>query len=199
MIALAVIVAIVVLITLLRVGILVIWDGSLTLKFIVGPIRFTISSDEEKAEKTASAEKTEKQKKKSKSGTKQKSPWPKVLLSNWQDLLELVGRVLRMPLLDPLVLKVTFGGEDPASGALNYGRAWALIGALMPFLERNFTIGKREIDVQLDRDAKEMSIYAKAALTARIGQCVRLAVSALILFIRLYNETKQTEKAVQVK
>jgi hypothetical protein len=199
MIAVAVIVAIVVLITLLRVGILVIWDGSLTLKFIVGPLRFTISSDKENAEKTVSDEKTEKQKKKSKSGSKQKSPWPKVLLSNWQELLELIGRVLRMPLLDPLVLKVTFGGEDPASGALNYGRAWALIGALMPFLERNFTIGKREIDVQLDREAKEMSVYAKAALTARIGQCIRLAISALILFIRLYNETKQTEKAVQVK
>lgn len=199
MIAVAVIVAIVVLITLLRVGILVIWDGSLTLKFIVGPLRFTISSDKEKAEKTISDEKTEKQKKKSKSGSKQKSPWPKVLLSNWQELLELIGRVLRMPLLDPLVLKVTFGGEDPASGALNYGRAWALIGALMPFLERNFTIGKREIDVQLDREAKEMSVYAKAALIARIGQCIRLAISALILFIRLYNETKQTEKAVQVK
>jgi hypothetical protein len=199
MIAVAVIVAIVVLITLLRVGILVIWDGSLTLKFIVGPLRFTISSDKENAEKTVSDKKTEKQKKKSKSGSKQKSPWPKVLLSNWQELLELIGRVLRMPLLDPLVLKVTFGGEDPASGALNYGRAWALIGALMPFLERNFTIGKREIDVQLDREAKEMSVYAKAALTARIGQCIRLAISALILLIRLYNETKQTEKAVQVK
>ena len=199
MIVLAAITAILVIITLMRVGVFVIWDGSLTLKLILGPIRLSLSSDSKKSEDVSSAEKKTKKQRASKSENKQKSPWPRVLFSNWHELLELVGRVLRMPLLDPLVLKVTFGGEDPASGALNYGRAWALVGALMPILERNFTIGRRDINVQLDQKASEISVYAKAALTARVGQCIRLAVSALILFLRLYNETKQTEKAVQVK
>lgn len=201
MIALGIIVLVIVFVAFLKVGIQVTWDQSLSLRLIIGPVRISIlsgkKSDDEKNEEPK--KKRTKPQKKNDGANRTKSPWPKVLLSNWQELLELVGRVLHMPVLNPLILKITFGGEDPAASAINYGRAWALIGAVMPALERNFEIGKREIDVQYDREAKKMSVYAKAALTVRVGQCVSLVVSAFMLFLRLYNETKQSEKAVQVK
>lgn len=201
MIALGIIALVIALIAYMKVGIQVTWDGALALRLIVGPIRVSILSRKD-TEETASKESDQKKsdpKKKTHRSNRKNSPWPKVLLANWQELLELVGRVLHMPYLNPLILKVVFGGEDPAASAINYGRAWALVGVVMPLLERNFQIGKREIDVQHDRDAKKMSVYAKAALTVRVGQCVGLAVSALLLFLRLYKETKQSEKAVQVK
>lgn len=200
MIVLGIIVLVVALIAFLKVGIQVTWDGTLALRLMIGPVRFSILSDKNTEESSAKepVQKETAAKKKSRP-QKKKSPWPGVLLANWQELLELVGRVLHMPCLNPLILKVGFGGEDPAACAVNYGRAWALVGAVMPLLERNFRIGKREIDVRYDQDSKKMSVYAKAALTVRVGQCVSLAVSALMLFLRLYKQTKQSEKAVQVK
>lgn len=201
MIALGIIALVIALIALLRVGIQVTWDGALALRLIIGPVRVSIRSnkDTEESELKQSERKESDSRKKSDRKKKEKSLWPRVLLANWQELLELVGRVLYMPYLNPLILKVVFGGEDPAESAVNYGRAWALVGAVMPLLERNFQIGNREIDVRYNRDAKKMSVYAKAALTVRVGQCVSLAVSALLLFLRLYKETKKSEKAVQVK
>ena len=201
MIALGIIVLVIVFVAFLKVGIQAIWDQALTLRLIIGPVRISILSEKKsdgKKNKEPTPKRSKPQKKDNRTDRK-KSPWPKVLLANWQELLELVGRVLRMPVLNPLILRVTFGGEDPAESAINYGRAWALIGAVMPFLEKNFEIGKREIDVRYDRDVKKMSVYAKAAVTVRVGQCVSLAVSALMLFLRLHNQTKHSEKAVQVK
>lgn len=193
MIVLGIIIAVIALVTLIRVGIMAEWDGALTLRLTVGPFRFKLTSGHKKKE--------DKPKQSAKSGKTKKSssPWPRVLLTNWQELLELVGRVLRMPLLDPFILRVTFGGEDPADRAIRYGQAWAVVGAVMPLLEHSFNIGKRDIDVCCKPEENNITVYAKAGLSARIGQCFSLAFHVLRLFLRLYKQTKQTDKAVQTK
>ena len=195
MIALGIIAVLIVLVTVTRVGIIVQWDGALSLQLTVGPIRFKLTPGKKKIGDKPKREKTTKSNKKKKTS----NPWPHVLLTNWQELLELVGRVLRMPLLDPFILRVTFGGDDPADRAIRYGQAWALVGAVMPLLERSFNIGKRDIDVRCKPNENDISVYAKAGLSARIGQCFSLAIHVLRLFLRLYKQTKQTEKAVQMK
>lgn len=196
MIALLVIAAVITVIACIRIGIFVEWSGMLALKLVVGPFRFVISSGKKapkkvKEEKTAGAKNKPEQKKK-------KFPI-NILRSNWKELAELISRVLRMPLLDPLVLKITVGGDDPAQNALRYGGAWALIGSVLPFLESRFHIGKRDIDVICDQKASDISVYVKTALTARLGQCIALAISAVVLFFKIYQKMKETEKAVQVK
>lgn len=196
MIAVAVILAFLVVIAYVKVGITVLWNNALTLRLMIGPFRFTLSPG--KRQSSGPKDKSNTPGRKSSRKREKKSPWLQVLLSNWEELLCFAGRVLRTPVLNPLVLKVTFGGEDPAESALNYGRAWAAIGAIMPLAENSFRIGRREIDVEYDRTASGISVYAKVSLSLRFGQCVRLVVSALILVLRFYRQMKQSEKAVQM-
>ena len=195
MIALGVIVFVIVLVSITKVGIIVQWDGSLSLQLTVGPIRFKLTPGKKKPSDKPQGE----EKKKTKKNKKASGSWSNVLLTNWKELLELVGRVLHMPVLDPFFLRVTFGGDDPADRAIRYGQAWALVGAVMPLLERSFNIGKRDIDVCCKPNEEKISVYAKAGLSVRIGQCISLAIHALGLFLRLYRQTKQNEKAVQMK
>ena len=195
MIALVIIVLVLAMIAFTRLGIVAVWDGQLTLRLIIGPARITLSSSKNKTqEKAKRAARSENET----VGKEKKSPWPRLLRAHWRELLELVSRVLSMPVLDPLIIKVTFGGDDPVDNAMNYGRAWALIGVVVPFLESNFKIGKRELDVTCDNATDKLSVFAKAAVTARVGQCAMLVFSALMLFLRLYRHTKQSEKAVQI-
>ena len=196
MIALLVIAAVFTVITCVRVGVFIEWNGTLSLKLIVGPFRFVISSVKKTTNRPIDR-KTEGIKSRS---AKKKKKFPvDVLRSNWQEIIELISRVLHMPLLDPLIIKITVGGNDPAENALRYGSAWALIGSVLPFLESHFNIGKRDIDVVCDHNGTDLSVYVRTALTARAGQCVALAVSAAALFLKIYKNLKETEKAVQVK
>lgn len=194
MIAVGIIILAIILVSITKVGIIIQWDRILSLQLTVGPFRFKLTSEKkaknrEKSSKTAKTPKTK----------KTSNPWTGILLAHWQELLELVGRVLCMPVLDPFILRVTFGGDDPADTAIRYGQAWAMVGAVMPVLEHSFQIGKRDIDVCCKPDEENISVYAKAGLSVRIGQCVSLAVYAFGLFLRLYRQTRQNEKAVQMK
>ena len=57
-------------------------------------------------------------------------------------------RKLRVNVLE---LKVVLAADDPCDLAVNYGRAWAAVGNLMPSLERVFVIQKRNIEVELHK------------------------------------------------
>lgn len=66
---------------------------------------------------------------------------------------------LRVKLLE---LKLTLANDDPFDLAMNCAKAWAIINALMPQLERILTIKKRKLDVACDFLAEETMIYARA-------------------------------------
>lgn len=192
MIVLWCIVALILIISLLKIGISVEWKEELCLRLALGPVRIDLISGSSKSKtsgKPSKADRTSSQKKKRAFNTQ-------ILLDNWHDILALLGRLLRMPVLDPFVFQVTFGGNDPSDAALNYGRAWAAVGAVFPVLESNFKIGHRDIDIRYDENADTMKFYVKTFLYARVWQCVAFAVSALMLFLRIYREMNQTNKAV---
>jgi len=86
MIALGIIAVLIVLVTVTRVGIIAQWDGALSLQLAVGPIRFKLTPGKKKTGDKPKREKTTKSNKKKKTT----NPWPHVLLTNWQELLELV-------------------------------------------------------------------------------------------------------------
>ena len=66
---------------------------------------------------------------------------------------------LRVKLLE---LKLTMANDDPFDLAMNYGKAWTVINALLPQLERFLNIKKRKLDVGCDFLAEETMLYARA-------------------------------------
>ncbi len=86
--------------------------------------------------------------------------------------------------VDDLVLKLTLGGDDPCDLALNYGRAWAALGNLVPVLERFFHIRRRNFEIQCDFTSEETLIEAQAKLTMPLRQLVELGIVYGYLFIK---------------
>lgn len=107
------------------------------------------------------------------------------------DFLNTFRRKLRIRRLE---LKLIMAGDDPCDLAVNYGRAWAALGNLMPQLERCFVIGKRDLEVECDFETTQTLIKARADVVIRLGSLLWLAVKygmkALIQFIKILNLRK---------
>lgn len=85
--------------------------------------------------------------------------------------LEYFRRKIRV---NDLELKVILAGDDPSDLAVNYGKAWAALGNLMPQLERFFVIKKRNLEVACDFASETTLIFAKADVTITIARALHL-------------------------
>ena len=121
-----------------------------------------------------------------------------IKISSLDDVLELLdllgdtlGNLRRKLRLEELTLHVTFDGSDPAAAALNYGRAWAFIGALTPALERIFVIKKRDICPILDYNESGMKLDAHLILTITVGRILSLALRAGVRGLKVLKQIKK--------
>lgn len=93
-----------------------------------------------------------------------------------------------------LELKLIMAGEDPCDLAINYGRAWAALGNLMPQLERCFVIQKRDLEVECDFETTETRIKARIDIVISLGGvlwiAVRYGVQAVIKLLKILNLRK---------
>ena len=105
-----------------------------------------------------------------------------------------LGDFRRKLRLNVLELKLIMAGGDPANLAINYGRAWAAVGNLLPQLERFFVIKKRDIQVECDFTASETLVIARLDLTITLGRLLALvfsyAIRALIAFLKIKKKRK---------
>ena len=192
-------------------------DGPLV-KVIAGPVRITLFPRDKKPKKETKSmekalenpepaekkpqetEKTAAQKDKSpqpasKEAPKEKSGGPITdflpLLKVALDLLNDFRRKLRVNRLE---VKLVMAGGDPCDLALNYGKAWAAIGNLLPRLEKVLVIKKRDIDVECDFLASKTTIYARLDLTITLGRILAIAVvygfRAIVEFLKIKNKRK---------
>ena len=90
--------------------------------------------------------------------------------------LDFLGDLQRKIRLDNLYLHVVLAGDDPCDLAVNYGRAWAAVGDLLPKLERVFVIGKRDIQVGCDFAAEKITVAARGDMTITLGRTLCLGV-----------------------
>ena len=207
---------IVVLLAILPLGASVKYDADgLLVKLIAGPVKITLFPRPKKPQKekkpkepkktpekkenpasavpkepvkeqpTAALEKPEK--KKSGGPVTDFLPLLKVAL----DLLNDFRRKLRVNRLE---VKLVMAGGDPCDLAMNYGKAWAAIGNLMPRLEKVLVIKKRDIDVECDFVASTTTIYARLDLTITLGRILDIAVvygfRAVVELIKINNKRK---------
>lgn len=90
--------------------------------------------------------------------------------------LDFLGALRRKIRLNNLYLHVVLAGDDPCDLAVNYGRAWAAVGDLLPKLERVFVIGKRDIQVGCDFAAEKITVAARGDMTITLGRTLCLGV-----------------------
>ena len=108
--------------------------------------------------------------------------------------LDFLGDFRRKIRLNHLELKLILAGDDPCDLAVNYGRAWAAAGNLMPQLEKWFVIKKRNIEVECNFEASETLVIARLDLTITLGRLLavvcRAAVRALTEFLKIKKKRK---------
>jgi hypothetical protein len=180
---------ILVLIAILPVGVSLRYSAQgfyLYLLFGLVKIKIFPAKSKEKKEKPAEEQQPEpkkaavqKQPEKKDSGGKLTDFMPLV-----QIVLDFLGNFRRKLRVNRLELKLTMAADDPCDLAINYSRAWAAVGNLMPLLERIFVIKKRDVQVQCDFAASEPVIVARLDITITIGRIFGLGVKYGFLALR---------------
>lgn len=164
---------------LLPVGIRVRFDDNeLKLWYVIGPFRLLRYPDTEKA----------RLKRKDSKLTvrtvlnepiKANRKYDNVLGDFWAELkttLELFWALCPKLKIKRLVLKLHLGGEDPCATALQYGGAWAAVGALVPILEEAFILKKRDLDVDCRFDGGNTTLDAKLDIRIGLGRLLYILV-----------------------
>ncbi len=108
--------------------------------------------------------------------------------------LDFLGDFRRKLRVNFLRLRLTLAGEDPCDLAVNYGRAWAALGNLVPRLERAMVIRKRDVEIQCDFQAEETTVVFAMDVTITLGRLLGLALGYGIRALKLFVTMK---KAVQ--
>ena len=182
-------------------------------RVIAGPIRFTVFPTKKK-EKKVKKEKKSKEKKPKKEKAKTETPKSKdkpkekkkesggsildflPLVQVGLDFLNNFRWKLR---LNRLELKLIMAADDPADLGLNYGKAWAAVGNLVPMLERSFVIKKKDIEVECDFTTSETLVIARLDITITLGRLIALVVVTGIRGLREFMKIMKKRKGGAVK
>lgn len=185
-------------------------DGPLV-RVIAGPIRFTVfpmkkkekkeKKPKEKKQKKAKKVKKEKPKKETEKSNKTTKEEKKEKGGSILDFLPLVKVGLdflngfRWKLrVNRLELKLIMAADDPADLGMNYGRAWAAVGNLIPRLEQNLVIKKRDIEVECDFTTSETLVIARLDITITLGRIIALVVVTGIRALREFLKIMKKRK-----
>jgi hypothetical protein len=186
-------------------------DGPLV-KIILGPIKLTVVPAKKKTRKEKK-QRPKKEKKPKKSPVKKpkqvgadtppadpnarkKEQGGSILdfLPLVKTLFDFLGDFRRKLRLDNLQLKLIMAGGDPYDLAMNYGRAWAAVGNLLPKLEDWFVIKKRDIEVECDFVASKTTVIAHLDLTITLGRLLaavfKFLFKALVKFLQIKKKRK---------
>lgn len=190
-------VGIFILLALIPIGIRLVYSQQGPMAWLlVGPIRFGLIRKEKQKKKPAgeSADTVGQRNTHNKTG------------GSLGDFIPLAGQVLKLLnqlrrklQVDILELKLALAGSDPCDLAVNYGRTWAGIGSLVPFMEQHFNIKKRDIDLQCDFTADKSTVYIRLDISITIGRLIAFIVKHGIGFLRellkITNKRKGGAKA----
>lgn len=217
---------------LLPLGVRILYDASgFRVQVTAGFLRFTIFPMKKKAPKKEKANQekpvedapkpaTAAQQKTAAPEKKEQTPLPEApkppapekesggSIMDFLPLVELVLKFLgeffhRTLHIDVLYLKLTLAGNDPADLAISYGKAWAALGNLWPYIDRMLTIKKRDIQIQCDFEATEPLVNARVDISLTLGRLLGLILSygvrMLIKFVRILWQRKQKAGSVHQK
>ena len=202
--------AVLVLLAALPLGFSVKYDsGGPLVRLLAGPGKLTLyprpkkkPKPEKKApEKPAKPEKPKQEEPKPPQPPKEEAPKPKEkggraldFLPLVKTALDLLGDFRRKLRVKNLELKLILAGNDPCDLAVNYGRANAAMGNLLPQLERLFVIKKRDIQVECDFTASETLVIARLDMTITLGRLLSLGVRYGLRALKEFLTIKKKRK-----
>ena len=109
-------------------------------------------------------------------------------------LFDFLGDFRRKLRINNLQLKLILAGGDPYNLAMNYGKAWAAVGNLLPKLEQWFVIRKRDVEVECDFVAAGTTVIAHMDLTITLGRLLaavfKFLFKALFKFLQIKKKRK---------
>ena len=193
-----------VLLAVMPLGVSAVYDeAGPVVRLIAGPVRICVYPAKPKKDKKQEKPKKETQKKeKPAKEKKQKKEEPAEKKGgSFRDfaplislVLEFLGDFRRKLRVNHLKLCLILAGDDPCDLAVNYGKAWAALGNLMPQLERIFTIQKRDVEVECDFTSDKTLIIARLDLTITLGRLLSMSVYHGIRILRQYLTIMKTRK-----
>ncbi len=198
--------AILVLLAILPLGAAIRYDADgFALKLIAGPVRIPILPGKTK-DKDAPKSQTKDSKKTGKKKasqdpnsdkpekTKEKGGPVTDFLPIVKTALELLNCFRKKLRIKQLQLKLIMAGDDPCDLAINYGRANAAMGNLLPQLERCFVIKKRDVEISCDFESSQTMIIARADVTITLGWLLAIVVFYAAKAIKQYFSIKNKRK-----
>ena len=199
---------IVLLLAVLPIGVRLRYNSEgIVLKILAGPVKITLlprttkkKKEKKKKETKAAKEPEEENLPKPPQPPKQpKEKKPKAekggslldFLPLVKTALDFLGDFRRKLRLDNLYLRLILAGDDPCDLAVNYGRAWAAVGNLMPNLERLFVIKKRDIQIGCDFTSSETVVFAQGDVTITLGRVLGLTLRYGVRALKEFFKLKQ--------
>lgn len=173
-------------------------DG-LIIRIIGGPVRLTVYPFPKRKKKTKKTkEKTPPAERPVKTDASPTSKPKGGSLLDFLPLLQLamefLGDFRKKLRVNHLEMKLIMAGGDPCDLAINYGRAWAALGNLLPMMERVFVIKKRDLEVECDFTAEQTLINARLDITITLGRIISLGVvygvRGAITFLKIMKKRK---------
>lgn len=194
MIAVAAVLAVLILICFLRIGVVAMYsEDGFILDAYIGPVTLKIFP----------SDKAKKKDKKSKKTKKEKTPEDAVkpgrlesLRSQLPSIKIALSRLKRKLLINELIIYFMAAGTDPAATALHFGAASAGYGMILPILENNFNIKKRDLRASINFEVSEPYIYIKARLSLAVWEVIYVTFGLLINILKSENTKAKFRKAV---
>ncbi|SHH50942.1 Protein of unknown function [Sporobacter termitidis DSM 10068] len=190
MIALAIVLAIVLLVCLLRVGVVVEYgEDGFTADGTVGPVSFRL------------APRKEKNKGKRKQNKKAAEATVKLgrltgLKNQLPSIRQALSRLRRKLRVNELTIYYMAAGSDPAAAAMYFGAASAGYGFLLPILENSFKIKKRDLRASVNFEETEPYIYLRAKLSLAVWEAFYVGFGLFKNIIKSENMRAKIRKAV---
>jgi len=137
-----------------------------------------------KAEKKAA--RSAKKELKAKMKPKEKKPGGlKTFLAMLEGFKVMLSRFRRKLLIKELTIHYIAGSEDPAKAAMAFGSAYAVFGAILPVLENNFRIRKRDLRASADFESKQPEIYAVASFSLAIWEAFFIVFAMVPTLVKM--------------
>ena len=175
-------------------------DGPLV-RLIVGPVKYTLVPGKKKEKKPKKEKKAKKKdelqtqpppapkEKKKQTGGKLTDSIPLVKVA-----LDFLGDFIKRLKFNRLEVKLILAGDDPCDLAMNYGRAWAALGNLLPLMDNGLNIKKRNLEIECDFTADETLVIAGADVTITVGRTLALLLRYGFLGVKEFIIFKNKRK-----
>lgn len=164
-------------------------ESGVAASLIAGPVRLLVYPKDRQAVKPERSGK-----KKATTSTQQKG-------GSYKDFIPLVHLVLDLLVdlrhkirVNNLQFKLILSGDDPCDLAVNYGRAWAALGNLMPQLERVFTIRKRDLEIECDFAGDRTTVLFSIDITITVARLLYLGFRHGFQILKEYMRVMNNRK-----